>query len=186
MTFLRFPENVSDIGATGGGSKVKTTLSFQKRAFGPFSVAAHFHKYPMIQTTFISDQIPEPDWSLIVSDQDQHAAASDYWHLTLAEMRQAGTLSPANAPQIKRYVLTLLLYDLQATALFDEGTVRVVSKKTGAKVTNCRWMIYKDCNTISTALEESLGLTPRRLGSAGKVSAPKPKSNPAEAFLKVV
>lgn len=130
--------------------------------------------------------IPEPDWTLVMSDPVQQAAAAGYWRVAIADMSVAGTLSASNVAQLKRYVVTLVLYDIQAAALFDEGTVRTSNKKTGQKVINPRWLMYKDTNTITTALEEALGLTPRRRGQVTKAAnTAKPKANPAEAFLKV-
>jgi hypothetical protein len=108
-----------------------------------------------------SQDTPEPHWASILKDPDDQIAAAEYWHLTTAEMRQAGTYAQVNAPQIKRYVIALVMFDRQTAALMDEGPI-LIGKRTKLGFHSPRWTVYKDLDTQANAHEDRLGLTPRR------------------------
>lgn len=125
--------------------------------------------------------LPEPDWTTLLTDPLYQKFASDLWQDVIAEMKSAGTLARINAPQIKRYIIASILYD-RAVADIDAKGAILTNKRTKLASYNPSWSVMKDCDTLAHRYEESLGLNPRRRGQV-KAAKQLKKSTNADAFL---
>src|SRR3546814_8864677 len=67
--------------------------------------------------------VPEPDWSLLLTDELERAAASEHWRRITIELKERDLLSPANAHAIQRLVLAYLVYDRAAREVAENGAV---------------------------------------------------------------
>lgn len=68
--------------------------------------------------------ITEPDWSAHLTDPADQHYASVVWNAVVDEMREAGTLSPTNEPEIRRYTLILVMYDRTFAQIERDSTLR--------------------------------------------------------------
>lgn len=105
--------------------------------------------------------LPMPNWSEIFTDELLIARAVEVWRGAIAEMRDASTLAPINANQIKRYVIACVVYD-QATTQVAENSPVVPAKRSRSASWNPWWTVLKDADTMATNHEDKLGLSPRR------------------------
>lgn len=125
---------------------------------------------------------PEPDWSLILTDEIDLASARDHWREILSDLRMAGTLSVTNGHTIKRLVLFRIEFDRSARSVAEKGKV-LPAKRSKAPQLNLEWVGMKQAADASSTLEAELGLTPRRRGAVTKVQRGKKASSAADSYL---
>lgn len=62
------------------------------------------------------DIVVEPDWQSILNDVLEIAAAHEYWRVITTEMKERGTLSPANGHAMQRLLQALNQFLLVASS----------------------------------------------------------------------
>lgn len=128
--------------------------------------------------------VPEPNWYELIDahDTDDIAVARETWRVAVEEMRHAGTLSPANASALKRYVLAAVVYDRSARDVFERGAVIARSGKQ-QPAWNLHWSIMKGANEMMESAEDKLGLSPRRRAQVAPTKRRATKVTAAESYL---
>lgn len=111
--------------------------------------------------------VAEPDWTLLLSDEMERAAATDHWRRITTELKERDLLSPANAHAIQRLVLSYVVYDRCSRDVAENGAV--TKPKRGNPKSIARLSPYfsamREAGSDADRLEQELGLTPRRRGS---------------------
>jgi P27 family predicted phage terminase small subunit len=131
------------------------------------------------------EAIPEPDWTLLYSDELDIAAASGHWRTILAEMREAQTVSAANGHAVKRLVIAYVQHD-QAARMIAEQSPVIKAKRSKSATWNPWWTVLKDAAGMASAAEAELGLAPRRRTGVGKVQRTRKVARAADAYLKPI
>lgn len=126
---------------------------------------------------------PEPDWSLIYSDQADIDAASEEWHLIVNEMRTAGTIAVVNGHAIQRLVAFRLIYERASRDVAENGAV-IKAKKTAVPAYNCHWVVMRQADEAVRAIEGELGLSPIKRSRATKATRGKASAKPSDAYIK--
>lgn len=124
----------------------------------------------------------EPDWAAILTDELAQQTAKSYWAEIVAEMREAGTLAPANGHAIRRLVLFRIEFDESARLIGETGKI-LRAKKTAVPQISPQWTCMKQANEAAQSLEAELGLMPRRRSAAGKVQRGKRRETAADKYL---
>jgi phage terminase small subunit len=141
-----------------------------------------------------SDEIEEPDWSLLMpTPPDGDEAKSERWREVARKewarlvkaLRAAETLAPENRHQIQRLVLSYVRYDLAASKMFAEQAV-VPSKITQVPQLNLWQVEMRAAESDATTAEMELGIPPRRRGSVTKVKAKPKQTSAADGYLSSV
>lgn len=117
--------------------------------------------------------LPEPDWSMLFADELDLAAARDQWRVIVAELRATEKLATANEHQIKRLVVSYVLYEIAARHVAEDGAV-FPRKGRKQPAYNPWWAVLKDANGMASVAEAELTISPRRRNSGGKVQRKKP------------
>lgn len=125
---------------------------------------------------------PEPDWSLIYSDEADLAAAHEEWETIIREMTAARTLTVANGHAIRRLVDFRIVYERAARQVAEEGAV-TKAKRTKVLTYNPYYIVMRQADESIRAHEAELGVAPSRRGRAVKVNRAKRKPRPSDAFL---
>ena len=128
---------------------------------------------------------PEPDWSLIFSDELDIEAAREHWRAITIELRENDKLAPVNAHQIKRLVISYVMFDLATRRLIEESPV-IKAKRTKLAQYNPWFTVWKDANAIASTHEAELTLNPRRRINGGKVQRKVKRVTAADAYLRPV
>ena len=123
-----------------------------------------------------------PDWPSLFTDELQQARAAEVWRLTLAEMRDAGTLAAINANQVRRYVIACVAFDDAAVKVAEQGPV-IPGKRKGSSSWNPWWTVLKDADTLASGHEDKLGLNPRRRAQVSPVKRKGRAVTAADRFL---
>lgn len=129
-----------------------------------------------------SGEPPEPDWSILFSDELDIALAHEQWGLLLRELRDSEKLASANAHQLKRLVLSYVIFERAARNVAEVGAV--VKGKRGAAKANPWFQVFKDANAMAQAAEAELTITPRRRNNGGKVSKKNRPEGGAVGYLR--
>lgn len=115
--------------------------------------------------------VPEPDWSLLLTDQLEIAAAREHWRRVTTELKDRDLLAPANGHAVQRLVLAYLIYDRCAREVADNGAV--LKPKRGNPKAIARLSPYftamREAGSDADRQEQELGLSPRRRAGAAKV-----------------
>lgn len=132
-------------------------------------------------------EIPEPDWSLLFSDELDLALAREQWGVLVRELRDNEKLASVNAHQVKRLVVSYVMFEVAARHVAQEGAV-FPRKGRRQPAWNPWWSVLKDANTMASSAEAELTVSPRRRNAGGKVKAGRKRSIAAEehGFLKPV
>jgi phage terminase small subunit len=127
----------------------------------------------------------EPDWRSIFSDPDDIAIATTNWATVTKEMREAGTLSAANAHSIRRLVEISVQYERSSRHVAEFGAI-LPPKTKKAKVGqwNPHWSVVRQADECMRIAEAELGIAPIRRGKAGKVQRGKKAPRAADKFLR--
>jgi len=114
--------------------------------------------------------VPEPDWSLLLSDEIELAAATEHWRRITTEMKEREILAPANAHAIQRLVLAYIVFDRCSREVADNGAV--LKPKRGNPKAIARLSPYftamREAGSDADRQEQELGLSPRRRAGATK------------------
>lgn len=132
--------------------------------------------------------IEEPHWRLMISDELEVEAASEYWRLISNELRSRTLLAPVNSHAVRRLVLAYLMYDRAARDVLENGGVlkpRRGNTKAIARA-NPSVAIMRNSDHDATLLEAELGISPRRREGATKVANGGQRTRPADGYLKPV
>lgn len=138
--------------------------------------------------------IEEPDWGRLLPDQGRSKAgrnaewreyAHREWLRIIAELRDAGTLSPANRHQVQRLVIAYVRYDRAAAQMFQLGAV-LEAPRTGTPMVNLWQCEMRQADSDATTAEMELGIPPRRRGAVAKAKAKEKRQSAADAYLQRV
>lgn len=115
--------------------------------------------------------VPEPDWTLLLSDGLELAAAAEHWRRITTEMKDREILAPANAHAIQRLVLAYIVFDRCSREVAENGAV--LKPKRGNPKAIARLSPYftamREAGSDADRQEQELGLSPRRRAGAAKV-----------------
>lgn len=127
----------------------------------------------------------EPDWTRMLPEKDEQAAASEHWRRIAGEMDQLEILSASNGHALQRLVMAYLVYDRCSLLVAVDGLVTARNQDNPKSID--RLSIYykamREAEATAQRLENELGLTPGKRGKAGKVAKPKDRSSGAQRFL---
>lgn len=130
--------------------------------------------------------VAEPDWTLLLSDALECAAAGEHWRRITTELRERDLLAPANAHAIQRLVLAYIVYDRCAREVAGHGAV--LRPKRGNPKAIARLSPYftamREAGSDADRQEQELGIAPRRRAGAGKVVKKASRPGGAGAYLK--
>lgn len=128
----------------------------------------------------------EPDWSRLLPDTGERAAASEHWRRVAGDMHGAEILAPSNGHALQRLVLTYLNYDRASLAVAVDGMVTVKNPDNPKAIDrlSVHYNAMREAENTADRLEAHLGLTPGKRGKVGKVSRPKERGTGADAFLR--
>lgn len=129
--------------------------------------------------------VPEPDWSTIFNDELDIEFAQRQWRAIVTDLKDSEKLATVNVHQLKRLVISYVLYDLAAHRVIEQGAV-IKAKKTSVPQYNPWWSILKDANSMATTHEAELTLSPRRRNNGGKVKQRSPSASAASAYLRPI
>jgi P27 family predicted phage terminase small subunit len=130
--------------------------------------------------------VAEPDWTLLLSDELERAAAAEHWRRVTTELKDRDLLAPANAHAIQRLVMAYVVYDRCAREVAENGAV--MKPKRGNPKAIARLSPYftamREAGSDADRQEQELGIAPRRRSGAGKVSRKVSRTTGADAFVK--
>jgi P27 family predicted phage terminase small subunit len=121
----------------------------------------------------VVDGLAEPDWSTQFTDELDQEMARQQWRVITGELRATEKLANANERQIKRLVDSYVLYEIAMRHVAEEGAV-FPRKGKKQPAYNPWFTVLKDANSMASAAEAELTITPRRRNNGGKVQRQKP------------
>lgn len=148
-------------GKRHGAGRPKTNIQPQSRVPSPKP------------TLSIVDGLLEPDWSAQFTDELDQELARHQWRVIVGELRGSEKLANANERQIKRLVDSYVLYEIAMRHVAEEGAV-FPRKGKKQPAYNPWFTVLKDANSMASAAESELTITPRRRNNGGKVQRQKP------------
>ena len=132
--------------------------------------------------------ISEPDWVSIFNDELEIDAAHEHWRVIAAEMREARTLTPANAYAVESLVVARVLAVRMRRFVVENGPVTPPKRgnsKAIARVSPYHQALQDYLRDI-VVLEDKLGISPTNRGKAGRVDRGKKAPRAADSYLKAV
>jgi P27 family predicted phage terminase small subunit len=130
--------------------------------------------------------VPEPDWSLLLTDELERSAATEHWRRITIELKDRELLAPANAHAIQRLVIAYIVYDRCAREVADNGAV--LKPKRGNPKAIARLSPYftamREAGSDADRQEQELGIAPRRRSGAAKAQRKTTRSTGADRYLK--
>lgn len=130
--------------------------------------------------------VPQPDWSLLLTDELEVAAAQEHWRRITTELKDRDLLAPANGHAIQRLVIAYIVYDRCAREVADHGAV--LKPKRGNPKAIARLSPYftamREAGGDADRQEQELGLSPRRRAGAAKVEKRARRATGADRYLK--
>lgn len=130
--------------------------------------------------------VAEPDWSLLLTDDLELAAAGEHWRRVTIELKDRDLLAPANAHAIQRLVMAYIVYDRCAREVAENGAV--LKPKRGNPKAIARLSPYftamREAGSDADRQEQELGIAPRRRSGAAKATRKVTRSRGADAYLK--
>jgi P27 family predicted phage terminase small subunit len=129
--------------------------------------------------------VPEPNWTQLLPDVGERAAARAHWQSVAGEMRERETLSPANSHALLRLVLAYLVYDRCSLRVAMDGLVTEPAADNPKAIArlSIHYKAMAEAEKTAERLEAQLGLSPGRRGRVGKVAKKRERSASADAFL---
>lgn len=127
---------------------------------------------------------PEPDWSIHFADVLDVQVAREQWGILIRELRDTEKLATANAHQLKRLVVSYVLFEVSLRHVAEDGAV-FPRKGKKQPTWNPWWSVLKDANAMASVAEAELTITPRRRSNGGKVQRKKP-SQIGGGYLKAI
>lgn len=132
--------------------------------------------------------VPEPHWRLLLSDDLEVSAASDYWRTLTSEMRERSLLAPANRHALQRLVIAYINYDRSSREVAENGAVTKPKRGNTRAIARLspHFTAMREAGSDAAGLEAELGISPRRRSTAGKVDRKARTVRAADAYLKPV
>jgi P27 family predicted phage terminase small subunit len=129
--------------------------------------------------------VAEPDWSRLLPDAEEQAAAREHWRSIAGEMRERETLSAANRHALLRLVLAYLVYDRCSINVAVDGLVTAPNPENPKSIArlSIHYKAMEEAAKAAERLEAQLGLSPGRRGRVGKVAKKRERRADADAFL---
>lgn len=109
--------------------------------------------------------LAEPAWDTTFSDPIDQEVASATWRAAVADMRVAGTISHAQATQLRRYAWFVVQFESAMRQIDSLGVVGQ-AKRSKVLMTNPLWTIAHQADARALEHEAELGLSPRRRSTA--------------------
>lgn len=132
--------------------------------------------------------VAEPHWRMLLTDDLEISAASDYWRTLTTEMRERSLLSPVNRHALQRLVLAYISYDRSSREVAEHGAVTKPKRgnpKAIARISP-HFTAMREAASDAATLEAELGLSPRRRSTATKVERKARTARAADSYLKPV
>lgn len=132
--------------------------------------------------------VPEPHWRLLLTDDIEISAASEYWRLITTEMRDRSLLSPANRHALQRLVLAYINFDRSSREVAEHGAVTKPKRGNSRAIARIspHFTAMREAGTDAASLEAELGISPRRRNSAAKADRKARSTRAADQYLKPV
>lgn len=132
--------------------------------------------------------IPEPNWRMLLSDELEVEAASEYWRVLTTELRERDLLAPANRHAVQRLVLSYLAYDRCSREVAEHGAVTKPKRGNPKAISRLspHFTAMREAGSDAAALEAELGIAPRRRGGVTKVQRKTRTARASDAYLKRV
>ena len=134
------------------------------------------------------DVVPEPHWSLLLTDEIEIESAGEHWRRITTEMRERNTLSSANGHSVQRLIFSYIVYDRCFREVSEHGAVlkpRRGNTKAIARLSP-HYTAMREAAADAVALEAELGLSPRRRNGAAKVERKARTARAADSYLRPV
>lgn len=132
--------------------------------------------------------VPEPHWSMLLTDELEIASAAENWRRIVAEMRDRSILSPSNGHAIQRLVLSYVIFDRSSREVAEHGAV--LKPKRGNPKAIARlsphFSAMREAASDAAQMESELGLSPRRRSTAGKVERKARSARASDAYIRAV
>lgn len=131
---------------------------------------------------------PEPDWSLLLSDDLERQTASDHWRRITTEMRERETLAASNAHAVQRLVLSYVVYDRCSREVAENGAVTKPKRGNPKAIARLspHFQAMREAGNDAERLEAELGLSPRRRSGVSKVQKRATRQTASQNYLKPV
>ncbi|WP_454914995.1 P27 family phage terminase small subunit [Xanthobacter sediminis] len=129
--------------------------------------------------------VVEPHWQMLLTDEMEIEAASEYWRAVTTELRERSLLAPANRHAIQRLVIAYVIYDRSSRIVAEQGAVtkpRRGNTKAISRI-NPHFTAMREAASDAAVLEAELGLSPRRRAAAGKVEKKARAARASDEFL---
>jgi phage terminase small subunit len=97
-------------------------------------------------------ELPEPAWSEVLSNADEHRAAAGYWRSVATALQARGNIDPVNCHAILRLVVAYIVCDRASADVM----------RSGAPVDVQAWNVQLAASQLAGQIESDLGLSPRR------------------------
>lgn len=132
--------------------------------------------------------VPEPHWSMLLTDDLEVEAAAEHWRRITTEMRERNTLAPSNGHAVQRLVISYVIFDRSSREVAEHGAVTKPKRgnpKAIARISPHFTAMREAANDAAT-LESELGLSPRRRATAAKVERKARSARASDEFLRPV
>lgn len=132
--------------------------------------------------------IPEPHWRMLLNDDLEIEAASEYWRTVTTEMRERTILSPTNRHAIQRLIMAYLTFDRCSRIVAEQGAVTKPKRGNPKAIARLspHFTAMREAGNDAAQIEAELGLSPRRRASAAKVEGKKRAARASDTYLKPV
>jgi hypothetical protein len=129
--------------------------------------------------------LTEPDWTLVLMEQDERTLASEHWVRVATEMDSLQILSLSNEHAIRRLVIAYIVYDRCTRLVGIHGLVTEPSEANPKAIArlSVHYQAMREAEKTAERLEGQLGIAPGRRGTVGKVSKKQERRTGADAFL---
>lgn len=132
------------------------------------------------------EPIQQPDWTKVFKERQEQEDAKRYWRIILDELKEDEKISRANTHAIKRLVVSYVIFEVAARRVGRDGAVLKSTAPGKQGHWNPWWAVLKDATAMCQAAEAELTVSPRRRGSATKVTKKNKKASAADHYLKAV
>jgi P27 family predicted phage terminase small subunit len=132
--------------------------------------------------------VPEPHWRLLLTDDLEVEAASEYWRLITTELKERNLLSPANRHALQRLIMAYVSYDRLSRVVAENGAVTKPKRGNSRAIARVspHFTAMREAGSDAAALEAELGISPRRRSSAAKVERKARAARASDAYLRPV